>query len=155
MKVTGEHSLGKLLKIILQVFFYLVIVIFSVLPFVLNKFGFNLVNSICVIYPNGIVFLVIVYNFIKLFDSLRYNKPFCDENVKILKQTGVVSLISSILWGIDFLYEIFIIHSKNIVFNILLLFICILYFIFSVALYILSELFKQANKYKKENDLTI
>ena len=55
----------------------------------------------------------------------------------------------------DFLYEIILALSEDIVFNCALLFLCILFLGVSIALYILSELFRQATEYKKENDLTI
>ena len=73
----------------------------------------------------------------------------------MLKVTGIISLIGSVLWLIDFLYEIILVHSEDIVFNCTLLFLCILFLGVSIALYILSELFKQATEYKKENELTI
>ena len=108
-----------------------------------------------VIYPNGIVLLIITHNFIKLFNSLRLNNPFCSENVKILKTTGIVSLIGSILWIIDFLYEIILAKSSEIIFNSTLVFLSILFLGVSIALYIIAELMKQATEYKQENELTI
>lgn len=135
--------------------FYIGTIILIILPFILNKIGFNLGSSIYVIYPNGIVLLMITRKFINLFNTLTLNKPFCEENTKTLKTTGIISLIGSILWLMDFLYEIFLAKSTDIVFNSTLLFLCILFFGVSIALYILSELFKQATEYKKENDLTI
>ena len=155
MKITGEQGIGKILKLFLQFCFYIGIIILIILPFILNKVGFNLSASMYIIYPNGIVFLMIIYKFIKLFNSLRLNKPFCNENVKLLKGASIISLIGSVLWGIDFLYEIILLNSKDIIFNSTLLFLSILFFGVSIALYILSELFKQATEYKKENDLTI
>ena len=108
-----------------------------------------------VIYPNGIVLLIITHKFIKLFNSLRINNPFCDENVKTLKSTGVISLVGSIFWLIDFLYEIFLAKSNDIILNCTLLFLSILFLGVSIALYILSNLLKQATEYKEENELTI
>ncbi len=155
MKITGEQGIGKILKVFLQVCFYSGIIILIGLPFILNKIGFNLGASMYVIYPNGIVLLMITNKFINLFNSLRLNNPFCEENVKLLKITGIISFIGSVLWLIDFLYEIFVVRSVDIVFNCTLLFLWILFLGVSIALYILSELFKQATEYKKENDLTI
>ena len=155
MKITGKQGIGKILKLFLQMCFYIGIIILITLPFILNKMGFNLGASMYVIYPNGIVLLIITHKFINLFNTLTLNKRCCEENIKTLKTTGIVSLIGSILWLIDFLYEIFLAKSTDIIFNSTLLFLCILFFCVSIALYILSELFKQATEYKKENDLTI
>ena len=155
MKIMGEKGIGNILQIFLEICFFIGIIILIILPFALNKMGLNLGASMYVIYPNGIILLIITYKFIKLFKSLKLNKPFCEENVKILKTTGIVSLIGSIIWLFDFIYEIFLAKSDDIILNTILLFLCVLFFGVFIALYILSELFKQATEYKQENDLTI
>ena len=155
MQIVGEKGIGKLLKVILQVSFWAGVIILITLPFILKQCGFSLGASMYVIYPNGIVLLLITRNFIKLFNSLRLNNQFCSENVKILKTTGIVSLIGSILWLIIFLYEIILAKSSDIISNITLVFLSILFLGVSIALYILSELMKQATEYKQENELTI
>ena len=155
MKIMGEQGIGSILKVFLQVCFYSGIVILIGLPFVLNKMGFSLGASMYVIYPNGIVLLAITHQFIKLFNSLRLNNPFCEDNVKTLNTAGIICFTGAIFWLIDFLYEIILAKSEDIVFNATLLFLCILFLGVAIALYILSELFKQATKYKNENDLTI
>lgn len=155
MRIIGEKGIGKFLKVFLQICFWAGIVILISLPFTLKLFGYNLGASMLVIYPNGIVLLIITHNFIKLFNSLRLNNPFCSENVKILKTTGIVSLIGSILWLINFLYEIILAKSSDIIFNSTLIFLSILFLGVSIALYIIAELMKQATEYKQENELTI
>ena len=155
MKLTGENGLGDLLKVFLQICFYLGVVILLILPFILKSFGLNIGASAFIIYPNGIVLLMIVYEFIKLFDSLKNNEPFCENNVKILRKTGIIAFSGAWLWIIDLLYEVILAKSSNIIFIIAMLFLFILYIGVSIALYMLSELFKQATEYKNENELTI
>lgn len=155
MKLTGENGLGDLLKVFLQICFYSGVVILLVLPFILKPFGLNIGASAFIIYPNGIVLLMIVYQFIKLFESLKNNEPFCENNVKILRRTGIIAFSGAWLWIIDLLYEVILAKSSNIIFIIAMLFLFILYIGVSIALYMLSELFKQATEYKKENELTI
>lgn len=155
MKLTGKNGIGNVLKIFLQICFYVGTLFLIGLPFVLNLMGLNLNAAMFIIYPNGIVLLIIVKNFIKLFDSLKDNQPFSNKNVKILKSTGIAALIGSLLWLIDLLYEIFLAKSEMIVSNLALLFLCVLFLGVAIALYILSELFKQATEYKEENELTI
>ena len=155
MQIVGKNSIGNFIKIFLQICFYLGIVFLIILPILLRKIGFNMPSCMFVIYPNGIILLLITRNFIKLFDSLKNNKPFCKENVKILLQTSIISFIGSIFWLIDLVYELFLINSKDIVFNIILIFLSVLFLGVAIALYILSELFNQAYNYKTENDLTI
>ena len=155
MDVTGEKGIGKILKIILQICFYTGIASLIILPFVLNYFGFKLGASAFIVYPNGIVLLVITKQFIKLFDSLQRNTPFSEENVKTMKKAGITSFVGAIFWLLDLMYEIVLAKSDEIIFMVTLIFLCFLYLGVTVALYILAELFKQAIEYKKENELTI
>ena len=155
MQVVGKNSIGNFIKIFLQICFYIGIVLLAILPILLRKIGFNMPLCMFILYPNGIILLLITRNFIKLFDSLKNNKPFCKENVKILLQTSIISFIGSIFWLIDLLYELYLVNSKDIVFNAILIFLSILFLGVAIALYILSELFNQAYECKTENDLTI
>lgn len=155
MKIKGIDGLGNKLKILLTVCFYIGIIILIALPFAFTKLGLKLASCILVIYPNGIVMLIIMKKFIELFDSLKNNEPFCMNNVEIFKYAGKASVIESVLWFIDFAYEVLLVGSDDIVFNCTILFLSVLFFGVFIALYILSELFKEATKYKEENELTI
>ncbi len=155
MKIIGEDGLGNILKKFLQVCFVLGIVILILLPFLLKDFGVSLNASFLIIYPNGIVLLVIVKKFIELFRSLKDNNPFCDKNVKILKFTGNSALVGAILWLLDLIYAIVLVKISDIVIIMFLAFLFVLFLGVSIALYILSELLKEATEYKKENELTI
>lgn len=155
MRVTGEKGLGNYLKIFLEVCFCVSVILMIALPFILGFFGMNIGASAFVIYPNGIVLLFIAYKFIRLFDSLKQNDPFCENNVKLQKSASKIALIGSFIWFVDLLYEIILAKSDDIVVLLTLAFLCILFLGVSIGLYILSELFKQAKEYKEENELTI
>ena len=155
MEITGEKGLGNFLKIFLEVCFWVSVILLIALPFILGAFGMNIGASAFVIYPNGIVLLCIAYKFIKLFDSLKQNNPFCENNVKLQKSASKIALIGSVIWLLDFLYELFLAKSDDIIILVTLLFLSVLFLGVSIALYILSELFKQAKEYKEENELTV
>lgn len=155
MRITGEKGLGNYLKIFLEVCFWVSTILLIALPFILGAFGLNIGASAFVIYPNGVVLLCIAYKFIKLFDSLKENNPFCENNVKLQKSASKIALIGSFIWLIDLLYEIILAKGDDLIFNATLAFLCVLYLGVSIALYILSELFKQAKDFKEENELTI
>lgn len=156
MEITGQNGIGNILKRFLQICFIIGSFTAIILPFILNKyFGLNLINCFVVIYPNAIVLAIITYKFIKLFDSLKRNNPFCSENVEILKTSGLVSLVGSICWLLDLIFGITFMKLDYIVFIATLIFLTILFLGVSIALYILSELFKKAIEYKEENELTI
>lgn len=155
MQITGKNGFGNIIKIFLQICFYMGIIVLILLPFVLNYIGFKLNASAFIIYPNGIVLLIITYKFIQLFDSLKNNNPFNNKNVKILKYTGIAALVGSAFWFVDFLYEMFLAKSEDVVSMLVLVFLSVLFLGVAIALYILSELFMKATEYKEENELTI
>lgn len=155
MKMEGNTGIGNILKTILQICFWAGIIILIIIPFVLQEFGLNIKVSSIIAYPNGTILLIMIHNFIKLFDSVKNNNPFCDENVQTLKWTSIVSLVGSLLWIVDIPLKFIITNELDTVYVLTLLFLAILYIGVSISLYILSELFKKATEYKKENELTI
>ena len=106
-------------------------------------------------YPNAICLLLIIYQFVGLFNSLKEDNPFCENTVKKLKASQKISAVASLFWMFDFIFETFIVKNMSILVIIVLLFMFILFIGVTIALYILSELFNKAIEYKEENDLTI
>lgn len=155
MRITGKKGIGNILKILLQIAFYGGIITLAILPFMLQTFDIQLNASMIIIYPNGIILLIMVRQFIKLFDSLKENQPFSKINVAILKNTGKIALIGSFLWLLDLLYEMILAKTYDILIILVLSFLSILFLGVSIALYILAELFHEATQYKQENELTI
>ena len=148
------NKLGKILKILLIIGTIVAIPIIVISPMLLNHTS-KTIYSMFVIYPNGFLMVLFAFQFIKLFKSLENNNPFNYDNVNILKKGSIISLIMSILWFIDLLFMIFIIGNTYVNYIIVLIFLAGLFFGVFIALYILSELFRQATNYKQENDLTI
>lgn len=147
-------KIGKFIKIFLIIGMIISVPLIIISPMLLNHTSKSM-YSMFIIYPNGLLILIFAYQFIKLFKSLEDNNPFNDDNVKTLKISGIISLITSIMWIVDLLFMIFVIKNTYVNYIIVLLFLAALFFGVSIALYILSELFRQATEYKKENDLTI
>ena len=154
MEIMGKKGLGSLLYKIMIIGFVFAIPTIIILPFCL-KYANHILYSCFMIYPNGILLLGIILQFMKLFHSLEENNPFTMTNVVILKKTGYLSLAISIFWVFDLLLMVFVIHNHYINYILVLIFLILLFFGVFVALYILSELFLKATTYKEENDLTI
>ncbi|MBQ9018708.1 MAG: DUF2975 domain-containing protein [Bacilli bacterium] len=154
MQKNNNQKTGKIIKILLIIGMIISIPIMGIIPFLL-KHSISLIHAILIIYPNGILMLVIIWEFIKLFKSLEMNNPFNHNNVKILKNTGTISFIMSSIWFIDLLDLLLVIKNYYINYIIVLLFLTLLFIGVGISLYILSALFKQATDYKEENDLTI
>lgn len=154
MKVIGKKSISQVLKIALQLIGILGCLIFLFLPWVLQEYirivhiGMDSVTyyaQLILLYVSGVPALVIIYQFIKLFDSLEKETPFIKENAKHLK----IASYSSFLISIEYLVGLMAFTS---VFAII---ISAVFMIAGLGLAILSELFVQAVNYKEENDLTI
>ncbi len=154
MDIMGEKGIGNLLKIVLQICFVGGIAFLVLLPIILILIGKHLNAFWIILYPNGVCFLVIVKQFIGLFNSLKENKPFSENTVKRLKVSGYASSVITIILGIETIMDILLVKDETL-FALILGAICILFLGVSIALFILSELFKQATNYKSENDLTI
>ena len=154
MKVMGENGVGSILKTLLQICFIGGIAILILLPIVFIISGESLGPLIYVLYPNGIAMLVITKQFIGLFNLLKESNPFCDNTVKRLKTAGIAAGVMAILFFIQALYETFLVKA-SLIFCIGIGFMSVLFLGVAIALYILSELFRQATEYKTENDLTI
>ena len=78
MKILGKNGLGNILKIILQICFWGGIAFLIILPIILKRISIFEI----MLYLNGITMLVIVKQFIGLFDSLKIEKPFCEKYSK-------------------------------------------------------------------------
>lgn len=154
MKVTGEKGIGEYLKIVLQICFVGGICFLILLPIFLMLLGKHLNAFAYVLYPNGICFLYFVKQFIELFDALKQNSPFSENTVKRLNNASKAAGLISLILGIETIFELCIIKGEMF-FACILGFICILFLGVSIALCILSELFKQAKDYKEENELTV
>ena len=154
MKRTKLKKVGYSVKIFLIIFSILSIMLLIGLPFITKLINIHFDMFTFMIYPCAFCILYIVLLFIKLFDSLDHNNPFQMENVKRFKDSMLVCFILSILViiadVITFSYNYYSLQLK-----VALVLLSIIFFGIGIAFYILSELFKQATKYKEENDLTI
>ncbi len=151
MKITGKNSLSAIIAIGIKIVFVMGIIITVTLPFLLKTYVeiFNPVldynAALIILYVSSIPALIIVYQFIKIFATLKQDNPFIMENVKSLKVISVCSIIIAI----EYVIGIFFIVS---VFEIILIAVFIITWLGG---YILAELLKRAIEYKEENELTI
>lgn len=151
MKVTGKKSLSNFIEIGLKIIFVVGIIIYLTLPILLNKYVeifnpiLNYTAALVILYISGIPALIIVYAFIKMFETLKNDNPFVRENVTYLKIVSVCSLLISIIYiiGMFFIVSIFEIVAIAI------------FIIAFLGTYVLAELLRRAIEYKEENDLTI
>lgn len=153
LKINTEQA-GKILKRIIKIAFLVAIPIIIILPFIIKGEN-NIIFYMSIIYPNSILMLGIMYQFVRLFSSLEKNNPFTIENVNILSTTSKISYSMSLLWIIDLFILLFGIKNNDLNYIIVIIFLSILFFGVGVALWLLSVLFEKATNYKEENELTI
>lgn len=160
MKVTGEKSLGSVGESFIKILFAVGVILYIFLPIISNVYINEITKNIIqikpihliVFYTTGILALFIVYNFIGLFHSLKDNNPFNDLTVKKLFKSSIASLVIGLIYLIALIYSIFILSVEGIIFSLI---ISCVFIVLAIALYIISEIFKQANILKQENELTI
>lgn len=155
MKIFGKNGIGSLLKCLLQMSMFLGVILLISLYWITKWTNIHFNWFIVMIYPCGISLLVLIYEFIGLFDSLTKSNPFCQENVNRMKKGMLASFIIAIGILIALLLTIFVYHYYSLQLQVALTFMCILFIGIAIALYILKELFKEAINYKEENELTI
>ena len=147
MKVYGKNGLGSILKVMLEIAFGLIVIMMIAVLFKTTK--------ILLFYPNIISFLVIMYAFIGLFDLLEKEEPFCKKTIKKINIAKTASIVASIIFLIQGLYELILVKYADVLAIFLFFFMFILFLGVAIALYILKELFIKAKNYKEENELTI
>lgn len=155
MRSTKTKTIANILIILLKISMIIGTVILLMLWKITNLLEIKFDLLVGLIYPSGILFLGFIYQFIKLFKQLKLEKPFTKETVRYLKTSMTLSFIIGFIILIALLLSIIIYPTYTLTVKISLTFFSILFFGVGIALYLLSELFKQATEYKEENDLTI
>lgn len=155
MKLDGRLGIGNLLKLFLEICMVILAFILLFLFKIVDLLGLHFDLFIISIYPCGIAFLILIYQFIKLFETIQHNQPFLNLNILRLKRGMISSFIISVLVFVALLLAIFKYNYYSLQLKYCVFFISVLFFGVGIALYILSELFKLAIKYKEENELTI
>ena len=115
MKILGKNGLGNILKIILQICFWGGIAFLITLPIILKRISIFEI----MLYLNGITMLVIVKQFIELFNSLKIEKPFCENTVKKMNTASIASGIMTVLFFIETIYK-FALDNSDIKINCIL-----------------------------------
>ncbi len=171
MKILGEKSLSSKVIIGLKILFAVISILTLIVLIIISKIighiamQENLLNNIfdlsfyIVIMITGLIALLIVYQFIKIFKNLNSNNIFCKDNVKSLNVISNNCFAIAICYSIIVLFAICIIIKVQEVFiNYVLYFSIMLMLIFMVAgvgIKVLNEIYKKAIEYKEENDFTI
>lgn len=172
MKILGEKSLSSKVIVGLNILFIAIsaidILVLSIIAKVIMHIvrGENVQNNIgdltlfSMIITTGIIALFIIYQFIKIFQNLKSNILFCENNSKRLNTVSYSCFIISLLYfGITVFIGIIL---KTLKYELMLHYILafsvmltIIFIVSGIGIKILNEIYKRAIKYKEENDFTI
>lgn len=148
-----HKKLIKFTGIFLGFMFYTGIIVLVSFPWILKLVGEYYLPEMEVKYwpmlftclSAGICGIVIVYQLRKIMKTVTNKDCFVDNNIRSLKMMGKVSFIISAIFTIKLSFMI-----TPATFIIILTF-----FIAGLFSHVLSCVFQEAVRYKKENDLTI
>lgn len=148
-----DNFLIKATKTILDFMFFSGIIVFIMLPFILEyaekhldeNFGRNFIPMLIVFGISGICGILIVGQLRKMMETVILKDCFIDKNVKSLKWMSIFSLCISVLFLIKMLFFP----------TIATIIIILVFFIAALFSHVLGIVFWQAVRYKEENDLTI
>jgi len=164
MKYLGKKSISHFLKLILNLFWGLGLITFSI---VIISYGFSIINNnslLNIIGTIGIFIVIsavlfIIYQLRKVLDTLIDEKPFSLINVRRFRYIGYSILLIGVLVFINDLYFKGLLATLTIyddggpgIYTNIDVYIPFVLGIFSL---ILSEIFRIAYKIYEENKLTI
>lgn len=171
MKILGEKSLSSKVIVGLNILFTIIsfidIFVLSIIIKTLSHIFMNenIQNNMfdlmffIIVIITGIVALVIIYQFIKIFQNLKNSILFCYDNSKRL---NIVSNSCFILSSLYLIILIFLLLTMNKVieefiyyvfaFSIMLM---VIFAVSGIGIKILCEIYKKSIEYKEENDFTI
>lgn len=162
MKLTGKKGIADILKIILMIIFVICVLSMIITPMFLEKgmiTNEKLGLTVVLIYVSSVPALIMLYQFIKIFEQLENENIF----TKIIERRFLKSSVCSIIIGIIYIINILIIPSKIasfertsiIVYVFFSAITAVIFLMFGIGLIILREIYKTAIQNKEENDLTI
>ena len=169
MKITGNRSISSIIKIFLIILFTICIATIIAVPIIVENQGTGnfkqmilnetLGSTVVCIYLSAIPALVMLYQFIKIFQHLKDNELFCEDNVKRLSIISIYCFVISTIYFITAIFAIATItkYFQEFVYYILfsLIILAIIFGVAGIGIKILNEIYKKAIEYKEENDFTI
>lgn len=161
MKILGKKSLSSVITIFLKILLILCIAAIISGAYIIVKnidllASLTIFKTLLLIYLSSIPALILIIQFLKIFENLREEKVFIESNIKKLKISYITSIIIGIIFMINSMILFFQTTDPNIlVYRILTSTVTLVFLIFGIGLVVLTEIYKKALKFKEENDLTI
>lgn len=146
------NFINKLTKVIVDIFFYLGIIVCALVPYAIPKIIKSsslsedlIIPTVITLLLSGICAVYIIFQLKKTFKTLVSGNPFVIENTFYLKNMSIAAFIISLIYLIKLFYW----------FTFATLIIVLVFLIAGLFCLTLRDLFAQAVKFKEDNDLTI
>lgn len=164
MKILGKKSLSSVVMVFLCIL--LILCIIAILAggiFIIRNFEFFtkdlLSETYILIYLSAIPALIMIVQFLQIFNTLKNEKIFEKQNVKRLSISYISSIIIGIMYAINVLLIYFGVNIPAegyfIIYPLANVALAIIFLIFGIGIVVLKEIYRKAIEYKDENDLTI
>jgi hypothetical protein len=151
--ILGAKGLSGVVKYVFDLTFLLGALVLLTLPFSLKMCFDNYIWTegeyfwflFFFLEFTGILGLAIIYELRKMFQQINKNEPFVRQNVTSLKKIAGLALLIAAAYVVKIIFYI----------SFLTIIIAIAFVIFGLSGLVFSEVFRQAVRFKEENDLTI
>lgn len=171
MKILGEKSLSSKVIVGLNVLFIAIsvldIIVLTLIMKSINQITHNEnmqsniydLNLFVMLILSGIIALLIIYQFIKIFKNLKNNVLFSKDNSNRLNIISNSSLVISIVFSFISVLVFFLMNKLeerfiHFVFAFAII-LAVVFVAFGIGIKILNEIYKKAIEYKEENDFII
>lgn len=171
MKILGEKSLSSKVIVGLNVLFIAIsvldMIVLTLIMKSINQITHNEnmqsniydLNLFVMLILSGIIALLIIYQFIKIFKNLKNNVLFSKDNSNCLNIISNSSLVISIVFSFISVLVFFLMNKLeerfiHFVFAFAII-LAVVFVAFGIGIKILNEIYKKAIEYKEENDFII
>ena len=153
MVIIGERGLSGFVKSMLDLILATGAMMLLTLPFNLKYCFDNYVWTAGEYYwfllffleITGVLELALVFELRKTFYQINKNEPFVDATAASFKKIAVLALLISAVYVVKIIWYP----------SFLTIFLTVAFIIFGLSGLVYSEIFRQAVRFKEENDLTI
>lgn len=171
MKILGEKSLSSKVIVGLKTLFVAIsvldIVVLTLMMKTINHIVHNEslqsnifdLNLFGMLILSGIIALLIIYQFIKIFKNIKNNVLFSKDNSNCLNIISNSSLTISVVFCIISILVFFLMCKLeerfiHFVFAFAII-LAVVFVAFGIGIKVLNEIYKKAIEYKEENDFII
>lgn len=153
MKTLSKNGLSGVIEICLLLMMLLDLVLMITLPWTVTwmtkshpgEEGMWYEKYLIVLLISGFVAEFILWQARGIMHNVNRNRPFCRDTVRRLRLLGLLCIVLAAFYFVAIFW----------VARFFMALVCVVFGLIGLILFVFAELFRQATKYKEENDMTI